>query len=242
MPAFANGQISDRISLLDNFGTYEKGESLFIFGSLANVSLDAFLILQIINPNGDLCQIQQLVPLSNGLFITEPIPLKGKVCAITGEYEIRIFYGDYNTQSSFRVSNSIYAEPTGSEYFDKASQLVSDKINSIEEKTNNNLDEFSSKLQTLSINPSENTITELEELYVDLWANYFIEDGLFDIKPSIRPSVTAALDSTSNLVEDGTISFDLARTIDNEIFSSLFYYEIGDTNIAIEKLNDIFVS
>ena len=219
VPSTVFSQASDRITLLDNFGTFEKGESIFVFGSLANVLPDAFLIMQIINPNGDLCQIQQLVPLSNGLFITEPIPLKGKVCAITGEYEIRIFYGDYSTRSSFTVSNSIYAEPTGSEYFDLAVQLVSDKINSIEEKTNENLDDFSSKLQSISTSVSGNTILELEELYVDLWESYFIEDELFEIKPSFRVSVTSALDSTSKLVEDGKISFDVAKSIDKETHS-----------------------
>ena len=60
MPGYVNAQNSDRISLLDNFGSFDKGESLFIFGSLTNVLPDAFLILQIVNPAGDLCQIQQL--------------------------------------------------------------------------------------------------------------------------------------------------------------------------------------
>ncbi|MFB5610192.1 MAG: hypothetical protein ACE5RT_00120 [Nitrosopumilaceae archaeon] len=242
VPITAFGQASDRISLLDNFGTFEKGESIFVFGSLANVLPDAFLIMQIINPEGDLCQIQQLIPLSNGLFVTESIPLKGKVCAITGEYEIRIFYGEYSTESTFTVSNSIYAEPTGSEYFELATLLVSDKINSIEEKTGETLDDFSSKLQSISTSVSGNTILELEELYVDLWDSYFIEDDLFDIEPSFRVSVTSALDSTSKLVEDGKISFDMAQSIDKEIFSSIFYYEIRDTNTAINKLNDVFVS
>ena len=242
VPATAFSQTTERISLLDNFGTYEKGENLFVFGSLANVLPDAFLIMQIINPDGDLCQIQQLVPLSNGLFITEPIPLQGKVCAITGEYEVRIFYGDYSTKSTFRVSNSIYAEPTGSEYFERATQLVSDKINSIEDKTSENLDSFSSQLQSISTSVSDNTMIELEELYVDLWDSYFIEDEIFDIKPSFRLSVSSALDSTSKLVEEGKISFDVAQSIDKEVFSSIFYYEIGDTNTAVNKLNDVFVS
>ena len=242
VPTTAFGQTSDRISLLDNFGTFDKGETLFVFGSLANVSPDAFLIMQIINPEGDLCQIQQLIPLPNGMFITEPIPLQGKVCSITGEYEIRIFYGDYSKTSTFRISNSFYSEPTGLEYFDVATRLVSDKINSIEERTNENLDDFTTKLQSIATSASGNTITELEKLYVDLWDSYFDEEDLFDINPQFRVAITSALDSTSKLVEDGTISFDMAQTIDKEIFSSLFYYEIGNTNIAVNRLNDVFVS
>lgn len=241
VPTTAFGQ-TNRISLLDNFGTFDKGENLFVFGSLANVSPDAFLIMQIINPEGDLCQIQQLVPLSNGMFITDPIPLQGKVCSITGEYEIRIFYGDYSSKSTFIISNSFYSEPTGAEYFDLAIQLVLDKINSIEEKTGENLDDFSLKLETISTSVSGNTISDLEEIYVDLWDSYFHEDDIFDINPPFRVAMSSALDSTTKLVEDGTISFDMAQTIDKEIFSSLFYYEIGDTNTAVNRLNDVFVS
>ncbi|KAG2479806.1 MAG: conserved exported protein of unknown function, partial [Nitrosopumilales archaeon] len=242
MPAYANAQNFDRISLLDNFGAFDKGEQLFVFGSLANIFPDAFLILQIINPNGDLCQIQQLTPLSNGIFITESIPLKGKICGIQGEYEIKIYYGDYSKQSTFTVSSSTYQELNGSKYLDLAIDLVSEKINSIQENTGANLDQFSDRLDSIISSPSTNTITELEELYVDLWESYFIEDELFDIKPSFRISVTSALDSTSKLVEDGKMSFDVAQSIDRVIFSSIFYYEIGDTNTGVDKLNDVFVA
>ena len=242
MPSYANAQISDRISLLDNFGVYDKGDQLFIFGSLANVFPDSFLILQIVNPNDDLCQIQQLTPLSNGLFVTKGIPLKGKLCGISGEYEIKIFYGDYSTESTFTVSSTTFEEPSGATYFDQATKLVSEKIKSLEQKTNANLEQFSLQLETLSTNPSDNTIEELELLYVDLWNTYFIQDELFEIDPSFRPVVTAALDSMLHLIDNGKVSFDIAKTIDSEIFSSVFYYEIGDTNTAIDRINDVFVS
>ncbi len=242
MPSYANAQISDRITLLDNFGVYDKGEQLFIFGSLANVFPDSYLILQIVNPNGDLCQIQQLTPLSNGLFVTDGIPLKGKLCGISGEYEIKLFYGDYTTQSTFTVSSTTFEEPSGFTYFDQATKLVSEKINSIEQKTNQNLEQFSAKLETLTTNPSSNTIGELEALYVDLWSGFFIEDELYEIDPSFRPAVSSALDSTAQLIESGKVSFDIAKSIDEEIFSSMFYYEIGDTNTAIDRINDVFVA
>ena len=94
VPAHAFSQSSDRIVLLGNFDEYEKGENLFIYGSLPKVDPESFLILQIINPKGDFCQIQQLTPLSNGLFLTESIPLQGRVCGIQGNYELKLFYGD----------------------------------------------------------------------------------------------------------------------------------------------------
>ena len=71
---------------------------------------DSFLIMQIFNPQGDLCQIQQLMPLPNGAFITDAIPLKGRICGISGEYEIKLFYGDYSKSTTFTVSSDSFSE------------------------------------------------------------------------------------------------------------------------------------
>ncbi len=108
MPVYASAQSSDRITIFDNFGHHDKGEQLFIFGNLAQVLPDSYLILQIVNPNGDICQIQQLTPLSNGLFVTDAIPLKGRICGLQGNYDIRIFYGEYSITSSFSISSNNY--------------------------------------------------------------------------------------------------------------------------------------
>ncbi|NDB92579.1 MAG: hypothetical protein EB167_07795, partial [Nitrososphaeria archaeon] len=96
---------SSRIILLDTFGDYKKGENVFVFGQIAQVSPDLYIVTQIINPNGDLCQIQQLKPLSDGNFITDPIPLTGKICGLAGKYEVKVFYGDYTSSSSFNLQN-----------------------------------------------------------------------------------------------------------------------------------------
>jgi hypothetical protein len=96
MPVYASAQSPDRITILDNFGNYESGEPLFVYGQIANILDESFLIMQIFNPRGDLCQIQQLTPLPNGVFITDVIPLKGRICGLSGEYEIKLFYGDYS--------------------------------------------------------------------------------------------------------------------------------------------------
>ena len=110
MPVYVSAQSPDRITILENFGDYENGAPLFIYGQVANILDDSFLILQIINPQGDLCQIQQLIPLSNGVFITDVIPLKGRICGITGEYEIKLFYGDYTKSTTFSVTSFPYTE------------------------------------------------------------------------------------------------------------------------------------
>ena len=135
MPVYASAQSTDRITLLDNFGEYDKGERIFIFGSIATISPDLFLILKIINPRGDLCQIQQLTPLSNGLFITESIPLSGRICGVAGDYEIKVYYGDYFSSAEFTVSSEQYIEKTDGEYLSDAQNLVSEKIQSVGEVT-----------------------------------------------------------------------------------------------------------
>ncbi|MFB5597419.1 MAG: hypothetical protein ACE5RJ_00155 [Nitrosopumilaceae archaeon] len=237
MPVYANAQSSDRITLLENFGSHDRGEELFIFGNLAQVLPDSYLILQIINPNGDICQIQQLTPLSNGLFLTEAIPLKGRICGITGEFEIRIFYGEYSTTSSFSVSFQNFQEPTDTQLFDSATQLVRDKIESVQEKTN-----ISTLVYTERLNASTDSITELESIYIDLWSDLFIDDAIYDVNPAVRPAIESSLDSTAELIESGKLSFEIAKDIDRETFAAIFYYEIGDTRTAIQRLNDVFVS
>ena len=63
------------------------------------------------------------------------------------------------------------------------------------------LEQFSNTLDTV-INSTNNNINELEDLYVDLWSSYFIEESLFDIDPAFRPIITSVLDSTSELIEE----------------------------------------
>ena len=60
MPVYASAQTPDRITIFEILEHYDRGEPLFIYGQVANLDDDSFLIMQIINPQGDLCQIQQL--------------------------------------------------------------------------------------------------------------------------------------------------------------------------------------
>ena len=65
MPVYASAQNPERISIIDNFGDFDKGEPLFIYGQVATLLDDSFLIMQIINPVGDLCQIKpHILPFS----------------------------------------------------------------------------------------------------------------------------------------------------------------------------------
>lgn len=237
MPVYASAQTSSRITILDNFGEYDRGEPLFIYGQVANPSDNAFLIMQIINPRGDLCQIQQLVPLTSGAFITEVIPLDGRICGLSGEYEIKLFYGDYSTSTQFQVTSNQYTKPSPIELLESAETLVSEKIDFIDQEFGVGTTFFN----RLNIAVSNNDLEELEKIYVDLSNEFFSEAFTFEINPLIRLAISSSLNSVASMLEDDEISFEVAKSIDSEIFSSAFYYEIGDKKKGLDILSDAFV-
>ena len=232
MPAYASAQSPDRITILENFGNYDSGEPLFIYGQVANILDDSFLIMQIINPRGDICQIQQLMPLSNGVFITDIIPLKGRICGFSGEYEIKLFYGDYSKSTTFNVSSTSFSETNNNEKISLAQNLVLTQASLISEIFN-----ISSPIS----NQTSANLPELESVYVDLWDEFFVDDLIIEIDPLIRPAVSSSLDSVQQLLDEDEISFDIAKSIDRTIFAAIFYYEIGDKTKAIDLLTDAFV-
>jgi len=236
--AFA--QSSQGIAIFGDYTEFKKGQDIFIYGKLSQVSADSFLILQIINPKGDLCQIQQITPLSNGLFLTDPIPLEGRICGLEGNYEIKIFYGDDTKSDQFKVSSSVFKEKTGAEYLDLATKLVSEKIDFVGEKTDTSMNLYSERL-SVSDKPSEDTISVLEAIYVDLWDEFFISDEIQEIDDAIRPAIENTLAKTASLVEEKKLPFDIAKDIDRKTYSAVFYYNIGNTQKAIETLNDVFI-
>ena len=232
MPVYASAQTPDRITILDNFGDYAHGEPLFVYGQIANISDDSFLIMQIFNPQGDLCQIQQLLPLSNGVFITDVIPLKGRICGIPGEYEIKLFYGDYAKSTTFQVTSESFSGASSDGMISSAQSLISSQSEIIGE-----LYEIPSPVS--DVLPSN--LNELEKIYVDLWDEFFIEDLIVEINPLLRPAVTSSLDSVQKLLDEDEISFEIANSIDRTIFASIFYYEIGDKTKSIDLITDAFV-
>ena len=231
MPVYASAQSPDRITIIENFGDYQRGESMFVYGQVAIVS-DSFLIMQIINPHGDLCQIQQLMPLTNGDFITDVIPLKGRVCGMPGEYEIKLFYGDYSKSTTFNVSLDSFSESNKDEKISLAKNLVSEQASLIGKLF---------KIPPPISNQTSNNLSELESVYVDLWNEFLVDDLIFEIEPLIRLSISSSLDSVQKLLDDDEISFSVAKSIDKIIFSAIFYYEIGDIPKAIGLLTDASV-
>lgn len=232
MPVYASAQSPDRITVLDNFGGYEHGEPLFVYGQIANLVDDSFLIMQIINPHGDLCQIQQLVPQQNGVFLTDVIPLKGRICGLPGEYEIKLFYGDYAKSTKFNVSSDLYSESNTEQKILLAQTLVSEHASLISE-TFDIANPISGEIP--------NTLSELKSTYVDLWDEFFVDELIFEINPLIRPAVVNSLDSVQELLDKDEISFEIAKPIERTVFEAIFYYEINDKTTAINLLSDIFV-
>jgi len=232
MPVYASAQSSDRITIIENFGNYERGEPLFVYGQVANITDDSFLIMQIINPRGDLCQIQQLVPLPNGVFITDVIPLKGRICGLSGEYEIKLFYGDYSKSTTFNVSSTSFSETNNNEKISLAQNLVLTQASLISEIFN-----ISSPIS----NVTSTNLSELESVYVDLWDEFFVDNLIIEIDPLIRPAISSSLDSVEKLLDEDKISFDVAKSIDRIIFAAVFHYEIGNKTKSINLLSDAFV-
>ncbi|MEC4848076.1 MAG: hypothetical protein RI100_02720 [Nitrosarchaeum sp.] len=235
MPVYANAQSPERISIIDNFGNFDRGESLFIYGQVASIQNDSFLIMQIINPEGDLCQIQQLVPLPNGEFMSDAIPLKGRICGIVGEYEVKLFYGDYSTTVNFQVTSKVFSEPDSEILITSAKNLLSKTIFVLDEQLDQS---FASRIDDALLSDDLSTI---ENVYVDLLDEFYSDDFSSEITPVIRPAIASSLSSVSQMLIDGEISFDNAKSINRTVFSSIFYYEINDKRKSIDLLSDVFV-
>ena len=232
MPVYASAQSPDRITILENFGSYESGEPLFIYGQIVNLVDDSFLIMQIINPQGDLCQIQQLTPLSNGVFITDVIPLEGRICGLPGEYEIKLFYGDYSKSTTFDVTYGLFSQIDDNQKVLAAQNLVLNHASLISETF-----DIASPISE----PTSDNLSVLESDYVGLWNEFFVEELVYEINPLIRPAVSSSLASVQELLDKDEISFDIAKSINETVFAAVFYYEIGNKSKSIGLLTDVFV-
>ena len=229
---------SSRITLLDTFGDYKKGENLFIYGQLAQVSADLYVVTQIVNPNGDLCQIQQLKPLSDGNFITDPIPLTGRICGIAGEYDVRVFYGDYTASSTFTVKNEKLADKPSKDYLSSAVSVIESKISSVK-KSQTISSDYESRFSELK---TTTDILKLKDLYSDLFLAYQSESDILDLDSRIRPALETALATTKSLVSAQKLDLVEAKKIDKQTAGVAFYSAIGDTRLAVKELSDVYVS
>jgi hypothetical protein len=242
VPSFAHAQTS-QIILLDTFGQYKKGEQIFLFGQVAQVQPDLFVVVQIINPSGDLCQIQQIVPLSNGNFITDATPLSGRICGLDGEYDVKVFYGESIANSSFTVLKEKVKENLDVDYLNIATILVETKMLSLSETlSENQLTEYQNRLnQIKSMSSSESALMQLRDLYSSLLLSYYDESDAFDVDAKFRPAIETALSSTKTLVDSKTLEPAEASKINTQTYTTMFYSQIGNDAAAINTLNDVYV-
>ncbi len=241
-PSFAHAQTS-QIVLLDTFGQYQKGQQAFLFGQIALVEPDLSIVVQIINPNGDLCQIQQLKPLSNGHFVTNAIPLTGKICGLDGKYDVKVFYGESTATSSFLVLKEKAKEIADVDYLVLGTTLLEKKIASLEGKTSaDQISQYKNNLnQIKSISAIPTAISQMRDLYSSLLSSYHDDSDISDVDTKFRPAVETALRTTKSLVDSSTLNPAEANKINAQTYGAMFYSKIGNDKTAISTLNDVYI-
>jgi hypothetical protein len=241
VPTYANAQTS-QITLLDTLGEFKRNERIFVFGQVANVMPDLYVVIQIVNPNGDLCQVQQIKPLSDGHFITEPAPLSGSVCGVVGTYSVKVFYGDFQHTSSFSLISETMQARSDVEYLAAASLLVEEKIDSITNLSEGQIAEFENRLEQIrTISASQTAISQMGMLYSDLLFASPSDSDTFSLNSKFRPAIQAASDMTGKLVNSSILDQTGAKTMRENIHLAMFYVQIGNHANAISTLSDVYV-
>ena len=223
-PAYVGAQ-SGGIVLLDSFGEFSKGDSVFIYGNVGLPEPNSYLILKITNPRGDICQIQQILPLQDGTFVMDKVPLRGNICGIDGVYEIEVFYGYKKNTATFSVSSIVKSEPTNSQYVVTAAEYVNQVIDDLRPA-----DSASLKLR----------LADSNDLRVSLYVfkdavDYDITDNLlYGVDAVFRPAIYSFLNAADDLEQSGKITSDTKTTLSDDVITSIFYYQIGDKNTALD--------
>ena len=238
-PGEAAAQAPDRIALLAAPAEYERGDSFFVFGRIAQVDSDSYLIIQAVNPHGNICRIQQITPLSGGLFLSEAIPLTGRMCGAPGEYDIRLFYGDHRAAASFTLLPTLREAPSPAASLQAARSIVEGRIDSLSQSAGDSaVSPYRDRLADEGL-----TVAGAAGIYADLWADLDVAgDGIYEIGATFRPAVESALSAVSRLVADGDLSAQVASDISRVAYEAAFYHALGDTASAVSRLSDVFVS
>ena len=67
VPALAFAQSTDQIVIQQGPGAYARGEAAFVFGSVGTQDDGLRIAIQVVNPSGDMCNVQQTAPLGRRL-------------------------------------------------------------------------------------------------------------------------------------------------------------------------------
>lgn len=238
-PGEAAAQGADRIALLAGPGEYERGDAFFVFGRLAQVDDDSYLIIQVFNPQGNICRIQQIAPLSGGQFLSEAVPLTGRACGAPGQYDVRLFYGDHRASMSFTLSPVQREALPADRALEAARAVVQARIDSLSESAGESaVSPYAARLAAPGL-----TAGDAAGIYADMWAELDLDgDGVYGIDASFRPAVESVLSATSRLVGAGELSPQVAAGINAGAHEAAFYHAIGDDAAAVSLLSDALVS
>ncbi|MDI1495205.1 MAG: hypothetical protein K8823_511 [Cenarchaeum symbiont of Oopsacas minuta] len=226
-PAYVGAQESSGIVLLDNFGTFSKGDTVFIYGSVGLPIPNSFLILKITNPLGDICQIQQILPLQDGTFVMDRIPLRGNICGLEGTYDVEVFYGEAKNSAVFSISSNVKPIITSAQYSTAADEYVGRIID--EMASTNSAPALESRLATAS-----GELRVALSVFKDVLDYDLSEDVLYDVDTTFRPAIYSFLNAVDDLERSGKITSATKMTLVDDVITSVFYYQIGDKDTAFD--------
>ncbi len=236
MPAYAASQTPDRIIVDRDLGEHGRGDHLFVHGILASPDQAKFVIVQVANPRGELCSIQQIQPLSEGQFVTKAVPLRGALCGIDGEYDVRIFFGEHSQSSSFVLSGPGAEAPEGDDTLRAAHAALDARI-----ARTQGLDTAWYTSRALALVGPLDTIEAVEQIYVDLLGDSFTDSSLEGLDVTLRRAIRDAIDATGALERDSVISTDAASEIRDLLWAAIMYHEAGDARSSYAKINEAYV-
>ena len=229
---------SGAISVLGGGEAYSRGESAFLFGKIARAEPGSYLILQVVNPAGNLCRIQQLSPLGSGAFITESIPLRGSACGLPGEYRALMFYGEHSAEARFSLSGEQRAEPSDRQRAAAAAVLVNAKIASIDAARAADAEPYRKRLAAAGNGSGAAHLEELAGIYADLWTGPRQPDGAtHSLDWRFRPALESAVQALD--AQDGGAA---ALRVEKEAYAAAFYYMMGDRGAAADRMSDAYVA
>lgn len=235
MPVYAGAQApADNIIVAPDLGSYQKGEYVFIHGQIATTP-QGFVITQILNPRGELCNIQQLVPISSGSFVTDSLVLRGSLCGVDGKYDVRIFYGESMTTSSFTVEPTSITTVDDETRFNNAKSVLDRRIGQTP-----SIDTTPFRLTAASIVLPFGTVDDVSDVYSDLLAISFSDATLDGLDVTLRRSVSGALDAIDKLESAQTIPVETSSIIREMVYHAIFFYEIGDKKTSSDLITTAY--
>jgi len=233
VPAHALGQSADRIIVDRDLGEHGRGGHLMVHGTLASPGAGQFVIVQVSNPRGDLCSIQQLRPLPGGPFVTAPVPLRGPLCGVDGEYEVRIFHGEHSHSSSFTLSGAAAPAPEGDALLAAAQGAFEARIARTQGIDTAPFAELAANLATADA---------FETVYANLLGASFSDSTLDGLDVTLRRAAAGALGEIADLEGESAIDAGAATRMRELVYASIFRHETGEARLSAERMNAAYAA